>query len=35
MLKRDMHIADFDPELFEAINNETTRQEQHIYHRVA
>jgi len=30
MLKRDMHIADFDPELFEAINNETTRQEQHI-----
>ncbi|MGB0899387.1 MAG: serine hydroxymethyltransferase [Psychrobium sp.] len=30
MLKRDMNIADFDPELFEAINQETTRQEEHI-----
>jgi glycine hydroxymethyltransferase len=30
MLKRDMTIADFDPELFEAITQETTRQEEHI-----
>ena len=30
MLKRDMTIADFDPELFEAISQETTRQEEHI-----
>ena len=30
MLKRDMNIADFDPELFEAITQETTRQEEHI-----
>jgi len=30
MLKRDMNIADFDPELFEAISQETTRQEEHI-----
>jgi len=30
MLKRDMNIADFDPELFEAIAQETTRQEEHI-----
>jgi len=30
MLKRDMNIADFDPELFAAISQETTRQEQHI-----
>ncbi|NRA61184.1 MAG: serine hydroxymethyltransferase [Psychrobium sp.] len=30
MLKRDMKISDFDPELFEAISQETTRQEEHI-----
>ncbi|WP_298772481.1 serine hydroxymethyltransferase [uncultured Shewanella sp.] len=30
MLKRDMNIADFDPQLFEAIENETRRQEEHI-----
>jgi len=30
MLKRDMNIADFDPELFDAITKETTRQEEHI-----
>ena len=30
MLKRDMNIADFDPELWQAITNETERQEAHI-----
>lgn len=30
MLKRDMNIADFDPELWGAITDETTRQEEHI-----
>ncbi|WP_299006401.1 serine hydroxymethyltransferase [uncultured Shewanella sp.] len=30
MLKRDMNIADFDPQLFQAIENETRRQEEHI-----
>ena len=30
MLKRDMNISDFDPELFDAISQETTRQEEHI-----
>lgn len=30
MLTRDMNIADFDPELAQAIENETKRQEQHI-----
>ena len=30
MLKRDMTIAGFDPELAQAIQNETVRQEQHI-----
>lgn len=30
MLSRDMKIADFDPELWGAIENETQRQEQHI-----
>jgi glycine hydroxymethyltransferase len=30
MLTRDMNIADFDPELFEAIQNENQRQEHHI-----
>ncbi|MGK0305305.1 MAG: glycine hydroxymethyltransferase, partial [Gammaproteobacteria bacterium] len=30
MLTRDMNIADFDPELFQAIQNENQRQEQHI-----
>lgn len=30
MLSRDMNIADFDPELWEAIQAETERQEQHI-----
>lgn len=30
MLKRDMNIADFDPELWSAITDETERQEQHI-----
>ena len=30
MLPREMTIADFDPELAEAIANETTRQEHHI-----
>ncbi|MCF6440268.1 serine hydroxymethyltransferase [Pseudoalteromonas luteoviolacea] len=30
MLERNMNIADFDPELFNAIQSETTRQEEHI-----
>ena len=30
MLTRDMNIADFDPELWESIQNETKRQEEHI-----
>ncbi|GAB2709116.1 serine hydroxymethyltransferase [Aliiglaciecola sp. 3_MG-2023] len=30
MLKRNMNIADFDPELYDAIVNETQRQEHHI-----
>ncbi|TMO64472.1 serine hydroxymethyltransferase [Pseudoalteromonas aurantia] len=30
MLERNMNIADFDPELFNAIDLETTRQEEHI-----
>ncbi|MCV2883228.1 serine hydroxymethyltransferase [Aestuariibacter sp. AA17] len=30
MLNRDMNIADFDPELWQAIENETKRQEHHI-----
>ncbi|WP_299490571.1 serine hydroxymethyltransferase [uncultured Shewanella sp.] len=30
MLRRDMNIADFDPQLFQAIENETRRQEEHI-----
>lgn len=30
MLTRDMNIADFDPELWEAITEETRRQEEHI-----
>lgn len=30
MLTRDMNIADFDPELWQAIEGETQRQEQHI-----
>jgi len=30
MLTRDMNIADFDAELYEAIANETVRQEEHI-----
>jgi len=30
MLTRDMNIADFDPELFQAIQNENQRQEHHI-----
>ncbi|WNC69469.1 serine hydroxymethyltransferase [Thalassotalea nanhaiensis] len=30
MLKRDMNIADFDPELYQAMTNEVERQEHHI-----
>ena len=30
MLKRDMNIADYDAELFAAIEEETLRQEEHI-----
>jgi len=30
MLKKNMNIADFDPQLFEAMENETRRQEEHI-----
>ncbi len=30
MLKRDMNIADFDPELWQAMTDETARQEDHI-----
>ena len=30
MLKRDMNIADYDPELWAAITDETVRQEEHI-----
>ncbi|MCE9686535.1 serine hydroxymethyltransferase [Shewanella sp. AS16] len=30
MLKKEMNIADYDPELFKAIQNETLRQEEHI-----
>ncbi|WP_025821135.1 serine hydroxymethyltransferase [Shewanella marina] len=30
MLTKDMNIADFDPELFKAIEDETRRQEEHI-----
>ncbi|MFC3023046.1 serine hydroxymethyltransferase [Vibrio zhugei] len=30
MLKRDMNIADYDPELYAAIEEETLRQEEHI-----
>lgn len=30
MLKKDMNIADYDPGLFKAIQNETLRQEEHI-----
>lgn len=30
MLKREMNIADFDPELWQSMTNETQRQEEHI-----
>ncbi len=30
MLKRDMNIADYDPELWASIVEETQRQEEHI-----
>ncbi|PSJ44773.1 serine hydroxymethyltransferase [Zobellella endophytica] len=30
MLKRDMNIADYDPQLWQAISDETVRQEEHI-----
>ncbi|WNC71402.1 serine hydroxymethyltransferase [Thalassotalea psychrophila] len=30
MLKRNMNIADFDPELYQAMSNEVVRQEEHI-----
>ena len=30
MLKKDMNIADYDPQLFKAIEDETRRQEEHI-----
>ncbi|OZB37984.1 MAG: serine hydroxymethyltransferase, partial [Alishewanella sp. 34-51-39] len=30
MLKRDMNIADFDPELWQSMVQETERQEAHI-----
>lgn len=30
MLERSMNISDFDPELFDAMNKETSRQEEHI-----
>lgn len=30
MLKRDMNIADYDPELWESMTNEVVRQEEHI-----
>ena len=30
MFTRDMNIADFDAELYEAMNNEVVRQEEHI-----
>ena len=30
MLRRDLKIAEFDPELWEAITEENTRQEEHI-----
>ena len=30
MLKRDMNIADYDADLFAAIQEETLRQEEHI-----
>ncbi|NHI02243.1 MULTISPECIES: serine hydroxymethyltransferase [Oceanimonas] len=30
MLKREMNIADYDPQLWQAISNETVRQEEHI-----
>ena len=30
MLKRDMNIADYDPVLWQAIQNEDRRQEEHI-----
>lgn len=30
MLKKEMNIADFDPQLFQAIQDETRRQEEHI-----
>lgn len=30
MLKKEMNIADFDPQLFQAIQEETRRQEEHI-----
>ena len=30
MLKKAMNIADYDPELFKAIEDETCRQEEHI-----
>ncbi|WP_375055724.1 serine hydroxymethyltransferase [Zobellella sp. DQSA1] len=30
MLKRDMNIADYDPQLWQAISDETQRQEEHI-----
>ncbi len=30
MLKRDMNIADYDPALFAAMEEESTRQEEHI-----
>jgi glycine hydroxymethyltransferase len=30
MFTRDMNIADFDPELYEAMSNEVVRQEDHI-----
>ena len=30
MLKREMNIADYDPELWNAMEGEVTRQEEHI-----
>jgi glycine hydroxymethyltransferase len=30
MFTRDMNIADFDPELYQAMSNEVVRQEEHI-----
>ena len=30
MLERSMNISDFDPEIFDAMSKETSRQEEHI-----